>query len=95
MLHLFHQLYKETGKHLPLSFVLSGDRATITLVSGQISIFSEYRVFGIMGFRNIAMEPLCRLLPPDCIYRGSSLAFELVRGVPKYWQEEGDANSTW
>ena len=31
--------------------------ATITLVSGQISIFSEYLVFGILGFRNIDMAP--------------------------------------
>ena len=40
-----------------MSFVLSGYRATITLVSGQISIFSEYLVFGILGFRNIDMAP--------------------------------------
>ena len=40
-----------------MSFVLSGYRATITLVSGQMSIFWEYRVFGILGFRNIDMAP--------------------------------------
>ena len=44
-----------------MSFVLSGYRATITLVSGQISIFSEYRVFGILGFRNIDMAPVIKL----------------------------------
>src|SRR4029434_2578071 len=41
-----------------MSFVLSGYRATITLVSGQISIFSEYRIFGkYWAFGNIDMAP--------------------------------------